>query len=377
MSIEYPFFPHIFDRVIALASYESLLRLRTICRTFKNKVDKGMLHHVVVVMSAPSRHHLLFYCPSGERLPCMMKWNVGEVKGVEIFKVPKFVATSNARTSLPLPAVELLTTEQLLQSVRVVDTMAALPVVGMAFLQTLQISVVRNVVDNPSEATRGRLPPVPEVILFMAWKESRYRVGTYGKIPPSASRAVINMGTKGDLQYDWKYTASYSLPPKLQNLVLIFEPPTHSFPTYEIDSDWLCLLDWPFLGHIAASIPKAKVTFVGITEMPPHLLGFEAANVSTPHVAQVNSSSYGMPPTGPLPTFSFNPFAVIPHRKPHLPPCTVDVEIFRELIKLYKTISEDHSPRDVTQSVRFLTIEEYRNEVGPEKFELETVPCVY
>ncbi|KLT44554.1 hypothetical protein CC85DRAFT_283493 [Cutaneotrichosporon oleaginosum] len=71
MSIDHKFYPHIFEAILASASFSALVRLRATCREVRDRVDRQLVTHIALErasMSGPDRHLALESCVLGNRL---------------------------------------------------------------------------------------------------------------------------------------------------------------------------------------------------------------------------------------------------------------------------------------------------------------------
>ncbi|BEI82267.1 hypothetical protein CcaverHIS002_0301350 [Cutaneotrichosporon cavernicola] len=66
-------YPHILDRVVTLAPWESTLRLRGVSRRLKGRADAALFRHIVVLPG--SLPHLFYVRGAGGRLPALSCWD--------------------------------------------------------------------------------------------------------------------------------------------------------------------------------------------------------------------------------------------------------------------------------------------------------------
>ncbi|BEJ13112.1 hypothetical protein CspHIS471_0302860 [Cutaneotrichosporon sp. HIS471] len=66
-------YPHILDRVITLAPWESTLRLRGVSRHLKGRADAALFRHIVILPG--SLPYLFFLRGAGGRLPALSSWD--------------------------------------------------------------------------------------------------------------------------------------------------------------------------------------------------------------------------------------------------------------------------------------------------------------
>ncbi|CAK9783676.1 unnamed protein product [Cutaneotrichosporon oleaginosum] len=71
--LDHTCYPHILERVLALAPWDSLLRLRRVSRSLKERIDAVLFKHLVVLPG--SLPYILFVRGAGGRLPAVSTWN--------------------------------------------------------------------------------------------------------------------------------------------------------------------------------------------------------------------------------------------------------------------------------------------------------------
>ncbi|GMK58070.1 hypothetical protein CspeluHIS016_0501020 [Cutaneotrichosporon spelunceum] len=72
-ALDHTSYPHILERVVALAPWQSMLRLRQISRGLKARADAAFFHHITVLPG--SLPYLLFVRGAGGRLPATTTWD--------------------------------------------------------------------------------------------------------------------------------------------------------------------------------------------------------------------------------------------------------------------------------------------------------------
>lgn len=328
-------YPHIIDAIFAYSGRASLLALRGVCTDFRDRVDLLMSSHIVLAVHSPV-----------------------EISGRGGVRIPGLRSRgAYARVLAGTRTVDLLG-PQALDAPRLRALKGQLP----------HVSVVRH-----RHHPAGRLPNValvhaPRLITFTTMTE-RYDAGTFtgfaqvGPVPDGVQRFVLNV--RFDPGRSWLGTATiqpFQTPRSLRSVTLVLTP----IQTHQEDENdhWvgnfadgartkvMGMLNSLIL-NMTLNIPRLSYTVVDAQALRPGWLGIAPDGMQELEEAWMDN------------------YGVVPAREEVL------VAEIRRQVKLglrkWNQVDDDTAERQANDHLRFLSREEYRDEVGEDEYLLETV----
>lgn len=334
-SIDADGYPHIIDEIFDYAPRATLLALRGVCRTWRDRVDALMSAHIVLAVYSPV-----------------------EISGRGGVRIPGL----RSRRSY----------ERVLSGTRVVDLL------GPHGLSPDRVRALRGQLGSVAVVRHrhhpaGRLPNTALVgartLVTFTTVTEKYEGGKFtgaaavGPLPEACERFVLNV--KFDPGRSWLSTASvqpFQTPGALRDVVLILTP----IATHQEDENdhWvgnfvdgartkvMGMLN-SFVLNMTLNIPRLRYTVVGAGQLRPAWLGFPPEDMQALEEAWMDN------------------YGVVPAREEVL------VAEIRRQVKLglrkWNQVDDETAERQVEEHVRFLSRDEYRDAVGEDEYLLETV----
>ncbi|EJT46560.1 hypothetical protein A1Q2_00503 [Trichosporon asahii var. asahii CBS 8904] len=328
-------YPHIIDEIFGYAPRSTLLALRGVCKAWRDRVDLLMAGHIVLAVYSPV-----------------------EISGRGGVRIPGLKNRRNyARVLSGTRVVDLLGPQSLSP-----DRVKALR------SQLNDVSVVRHRHHPAGRLPNNALVGARTLVTFTTVTE-KYEGGTFtgaaavGPLPEACERFVLNV--KFDPGRSWLSTASvqpFQTPAQLKSVTLILTPiATHKEDENDhwvgnfVDSSRTKVMGMlnSFVLNMTLNIPRLRYTIVDAEQLRPAWLGFAPEDMQALEEAWLDN------------------FGVIPAREEVLV-----AEIRRQVkqgLKKWNQVDDETAEKQVEEHVRFLTRDQYRDEVGEEEYLLETV----